>query len=235
VSTLARPISVLVVDDHPMVVEVLNAIVRAVFPGALLGMATGLDEALAAARTAPEPDLVLLDLGLPGCSGISALVRLREAAPALRVVVVSAVESRRVVLAALAAGAAGYIPKTLQPPLVAAALRLVAAGGTYVPLECIEPETQIEPERPQVALTARQRDVLRLIVKGFANKEIAAPAHRAGHGEAACARGVRRARRGGPRASRARRREPRHQARLTVAQSSTLGLTHQGYRDEHAA
>lgn len=172
-STLARPISVLVVDDHPMVVEVLNAIVRAVFPGALLDMATGLDEALAAARTAPEPDLVLLDLGLPGCSGISALVRLREAAPALRVVVVSAVESRRVVLAALAAGAAGYIPKTLQPPLIAAALRLVAAGGTYVPLECIEPETQMEPERPQVALTARQRDVLRLIVKGFANKEIA--------------------------------------------------------------
>jgi DNA-binding NarL/FixJ family response regulator len=165
---------VLVVDDHPIVVEVLDAILRSVFPGASLATAPSLEEALASARTLQKLDLVLLDLGLPGCSGISALTRFREAVPAVRVAVVSALESRRVALAALAAGAAGYIPKTLQPPLIAAALRLIAAGGTYVPPECIESgTTQLDPETARAALTARQRDVLRLIVKGLANKEIA--------------------------------------------------------------
>lgn len=174
-STLAQPISVLVVDDHPIVVEILNAILREVFPGAILCMASGLEEALASARAAHKLDLVLLDLGLPGCSGISALTRFREAIPAARVVVVSAEESRHVVRAALEAGAAGYIPKTSQPPLLAAALRLIAAGGTYVPLECIDSGSASDAalETRSIALTARQREVLRLIVRGLANKEIA--------------------------------------------------------------
>ena len=169
--------SVLVVDDHPIVVEVLNAIVRGVFPEANLSTASGLDEGLAAARAAENLGLVLLDLGLPGCAGISALAGFRAALPAARVVVVSAVESPRMVLAALEAGAAGYIPKTSQPPLIAAALRLIAAGGTYVPLECIASPAPLAGEAAsgasRTALTARQREVLRLIVRGFANKEIA--------------------------------------------------------------
>lgn len=173
-STLAQPVSVLVVDDHPIVLEVLDAILRSVIPGVSLTTASSLEEALASARSLQKLDLVLLDLGLPGCSGISALTRFREAIPAVRVVVVSALESRRVALAALAAGAAGYIPKTLHSPLIAAALRLVAAGGTYVPLECIESgTTEVDPQTARAALTTRQRDVLRLIVKGFGNKEIA--------------------------------------------------------------
>jgi DNA-binding NarL/FixJ family response regulator len=170
--------SVLVVDDHPIVVEVLNAIVRGVFPEAKLTAASGLDEGLAAARAAENLGLVLLDLGLPGCEGISALAGFRAGVPSARVVVVSAVESPRMVLAALEAGAAGYIPKTSQPPLIAAALRLVAAGGTYVPLECIASPVpalagEAAPGVSRTALTARQREVLRLIVRGFANKEIA--------------------------------------------------------------
>jgi DNA-binding NarL/FixJ family response regulator len=175
VIALAQPVNVLVVDDHPIVVEILNAILREVFPGVILGTAPGLEEALASARAGHKLDLVLLDLGLPGCSGISALTRFREAIPAVRVVVVSADESRHVVRAALEAGAAGYIPKTSQPPLIAAALRLIAAGGSYVPLECIDSGSASDAalETRAIALTARQREVLRLIVRGFANKEIA--------------------------------------------------------------
>ena len=170
--------SVLVVDDHPIVVEVLNAIVRGVFPEAKLSTASSLEEGVAAARAAENLGLVLLDLGLPGCAGISALAGFRAAVPAARVVVVSAVESPRLVLAAFEAGAAGYIPKTSQPPLIAAALRLVAAGGTYVPLECIASAVaavtdEAAPGASRTALTARQREVLRLIVRGHANKEIA--------------------------------------------------------------
>ena len=172
---LAQPVNVLVVDDHPIVVEILNAILREVFPGVILGTAPGLEEALASARAVHKLDLVLLDLGLPGCSGISALTRFLEAIPAVRVVVVSADESRHIVRAALEAGAAGYIPKTSQPSLIAAALRLIVAGGSYVPLECIDCGSASDAalQARAFALTARQREVLRLIVRGFANKEIA--------------------------------------------------------------
>jgi DNA-binding NarL/FixJ family response regulator len=176
---IPTPISVLVVDDHPIVVEILNAIVRGVFPEANLSAAFGLVEGLASARAAESLDLVLLDLGLPGCEGISALNEFRAALPAVRVVVVSADDSPRVVLAALEAGAAGYIPKTSQSSVIAAALRLIAAGGTYVPLECIESalapgaDEGVAAGASRTALTARQHEVLRLIVRGFANKEIA--------------------------------------------------------------
>src|SRR5688572_6847672 len=158
---------VLLVDDHPMIQEVLGAVARAVFQGADLDVASDLAQAIARAGSA-EPDLVLLDLGLPGCSGIEALTTFRKAFPLARVVVVSANEDRASVVGALDAGAAGYVPKTHAPPLVAAALRVVAEGGTYVPPQALRDDAGT----PQV-LTGRQLDVLRLMAKGMCNKEIA--------------------------------------------------------------
>jgi DNA-binding NarL/FixJ family response regulator len=103
---------------------------------------------------------------VPGCSGMDALTAFRQAFPQARVVVVSANEDRASVVGALEAGAAGYVPKTHAPPLVAAALRVVAEGGTYVPPQALQ-----EGERQ--ALTARQLDVLRLMARGLGNREIA--------------------------------------------------------------
>lgn len=161
---------VLVVDDHPIVTLVMIERARAAFPGAQVIPAGSVAEALALARVGGGVDVVLLDLGLPGCSGIEALVRMRTAYPEARVVVVSAFEERALILASLAAGASGYIPKTSTPRVVAAALALVAQGGVYVPPQAIGHE---RGSASPIGLTGRQLDVLRLIARGLANKEIA--------------------------------------------------------------
>jgi DNA-binding NarL/FixJ family response regulator len=168
--------NVLIVDDHPLLLEILGAVARNVFPDARIRTAENCEEALEAVHSDHDaPDLVLLDLGLPGCAGITALERLREAQPSTRVVVVSSSEERELILAALEAGAAGYIPKTSRPEVFTAALRLVAAGGIYVPPQALRAEipAAVVYQSRKTELTERQRDVLRLIAKGMGNKEIA--------------------------------------------------------------
>lgn len=161
--------NVLIVDDHPMVLEYLSSAVARALPEAALRTAVDLDGALEAARGA-MPDLVLLDLGLPGCTSIEALLVFRKACPRPRVVVVSATEERAAIRAALAAGAAGYIPKTAKPKVLVGALRLVMDGGTYVPPEALTGEAVHSPE---TELTARQREVLSRLLKGRTVAQIA--------------------------------------------------------------
>jgi DNA-binding NarL/FixJ family response regulator len=165
---------ILIVEDHPIVLESLGLVTRSVFPDATIYCAGDCREAESIVASVGELDLVLLDLGLPGCAGIGSLTCLRELAPTLSVVVVSAMEEREVILAALEAGASGYIPKSSRPEVIRAALRIVAAGSIYVPVQAIGTPRcgEIDPQAP--ALTVRQLDVLRLITRGFANKEIAA-------------------------------------------------------------
>jgi DNA-binding NarL/FixJ family response regulator len=126
---------VLLVDDHPIIQEVLGALARNVFADVRIDVASDLEQAIDRAGHGEAPDLVLLDLGLPGCAGIEALTAFRKAHPRQRVVVVSANEDRDSMADALEAGAAGFVPKTHSAPLMAAALRMVAEGGTYFPGE----------------------------------------------------------------------------------------------------
>lgn len=125
-------------------------------------------------------DLVVLDLFMPGMSGGATVRELRQAFPGLRFVVMSASEERQNVLDALAAGAFGYIPKSLEPEAMLAAFQQILNGGIYAPtLLLTEPAPLQEPMSPHVdpqilaTLTPRQCDVLRLLGKGQANKEIA--------------------------------------------------------------
>jgi DNA-binding NarL/FixJ family response regulator len=165
----------LVIDDHPLIHEIMPAVLRKALGEIDVATEATLEDGLARAAT-EAPDLVLLDLGLPGCEGLDAVGRFRMRFPELPFVVLSANVDRESILGALDAGAIGYITKTSTPDVMIAALKLVAAGGTYVPPEALEDEViRTRPRRRTGCpdLTDRQREVLGLILKGYDNGRIA--------------------------------------------------------------
>jgi DNA-binding NarL/FixJ family response regulator len=123
---------VLLVDDQALTIQVYAASVRRTFEGARVHMAVDLPEALQIAH-GRSLDLVLLDLSLPTCTGIDALMRFRTAFPAVPVLVVSANDDRERVKACLEAGARGYITKTAAVAGLSAAMKVVLGGGKYLP------------------------------------------------------------------------------------------------------
>jgi DNA-binding NarL/FixJ family response regulator len=160
-------VDVLIVDDHPLIHQTLGMAVRSVLPKSRVHDAFDLQSALEIAGGLPADSLVLLDLGLPDCSGIDVLRRFGTVFPDMRIVVVSASDKSVLIATALKAGAAGYIPKTLPPDVIVAALRVIAAGGTYIPV-------QVLPEIAQTPVfTARQLEVLQLLAQGASNRDIA--------------------------------------------------------------
>ena len=130
---------VLLVDDQPVTVQVYAAIVRKTFSGARVRTAVDLPEALQIA-SGHALDLVLLDLQLPTCGGIDALLRFRKSFPALPVIVVSVSEEKERIRACLDAGARGYVPKTSALVALAGAMQTVVTGGRHVPPEAQRPE-----------------------------------------------------------------------------------------------
>lgn len=165
----------LVIDDHPLIHEIVPAVLAKALGEVTVTTESTLEAGLARASSGEAPDLVLLDLGLPGCKGLDALARFRLEFPELPVVVLSADRDRDSILGALEAGAVGYIPKTSKPDVMVAALKVIAAGGTYVPPEALEDPIKGAPRRRggSLDLTERQKDVLRLILKGYNNERIA--------------------------------------------------------------
>jgi len=119
-------VDVLIVDDHPLIHETLSAMVRAAIPGASVHAEIELGAAIVRAMELPDLRVALLDLGLPGYSGIEALVRFRSAFPQVRVIVVSATEDPAIMEQAIAAGAAWYLPKTAKPYAMLAAIKSTA-------------------------------------------------------------------------------------------------------------
>jgi two-component system nitrate/nitrite response regulator NarL len=159
---------VLVIDDHPIIHRVMETIVPMAFENAVICGALGLEAGLALATSAIA--LAILDLRLPGCVGIEALFRLRAARQDVPVVVFSSDDERQTIGAAFDAGAAGYVPKSTDPQLMVAALRLVAEGGRYVPPQAFGGR---HVASGSVRITERQLEVLRLAAKGWSNIRIA--------------------------------------------------------------
>jgi DNA-binding NarL/FixJ family response regulator len=123
---------------------------------------------------AGEVDLALLDLYMPGMSGVDGVIRFRAAFPEIPLVVLSASELAEDIHRLLAAGALGYVTKSSPSEVILGALRLVLAGGVYIPPSVLEQHSggDSDPSRPG-PLTARQVEVLRELAKGQSNKQIA--------------------------------------------------------------
>jgi DNA-binding NarL/FixJ family response regulator len=166
---------VLLVDDHPILHETLRAVVASVAPEAQFHGETSLGGGVSRARQLKDLQLVLLDLLLPGCTGIEALVQFLKVLPRARIVVISATEDSDSVRAALDAGAIGYLPKTSSPKIIADALRGVLEGGSYVPPQAMGavPHAKSPLTLTDLGITERQADVLKLVTKGLPNSEIA--------------------------------------------------------------
>src|SRR6476660_2562033 len=129
------PVKILVVDDHPMIREALGTVLRQLDPGIQVLQAGNCEDAFAVAMREPDLTLVLMDLMLPGMNGLVGLRTLREKHPGVPVVVLSASENPDDVMRAIELGAMGFIPKSQSNHVMLSALRLVLAGGVYLPAE----------------------------------------------------------------------------------------------------
>jgi DNA-binding NarL/FixJ family response regulator len=124
------------------------------------------------------PDVVLLDIGMPGGSGIETVRRLKEKLPALKVLFLTMHEEEGMLLEALSAGGDGYIIKRADQPEIIQAIRVVQRGDVYVHPAMTrallsQPETTERPPEPVEPLTRREIDVLRLLARGNTNRQIA--------------------------------------------------------------
>lgn len=167
-------IRIAIADDHPLMRDALASAIGSAVPDAQFVEAGSLETTLALVAQTPGLDLLLMDLHMPGADGLSGVRAVRARAPQVPVAVVSADDDPGTVRAMLALGVAGFIPKTESPAVIASAVRLILAGGIYVPPRLMEPcPPASRAATAPSGLTGRQMDVVRLLARGLSNKAIA--------------------------------------------------------------
>lgn len=173
-------IRLLIVDDHPILCQGLRALLKYYDDIEVVGEAHTGEEAIACVDEC-EPDVVLMDIAMPGMNGIEATRRIRQEHPQTRVLVLTQHEERQYVIPVLQAGASGYLLKSALSSDLVTALRAVARGETflYSPLSSVlvEELQRYQAESPAsgpASLTPREREILRHIAEGKTNVQIAA-------------------------------------------------------------
>jgi DNA-binding NarL/FixJ family response regulator len=182
---------ILIADDHRLVIEAVKAKLSELEPGIEFVLAMSVDELLAGATD--ELDLALIDLNMPGADGQAHIDEIRRRHPAVPVIVLSGYEDPAIMRSALERGVLGFIPKAYSPEVMLSAVRLVLAGGVYVPpmmLTALPPgivagvaptqgsEARVAGASSQTlehlrsVLTERQVEVLQLLSQGKPNKLI---------------------------------------------------------------
>ena len=175
-------IRVLIVDDHAIVRAGLRMLINHQPDMDVVGEAADGHEALCQAREA-NPDVLTLDLTMPGGGGLKVLERLRQACPQTRVLVLTMHEDPSYLRAVLAAGGSGYVAKSAVDGELLAAIRSVAQGRTFVAINLSESEThQVLGDRatptasaaraPVQLLSPREQEVLKLLAQGYTNQEV---------------------------------------------------------------
>ncbi len=169
-----KRIEVLLVDDHAVVREGYRRLLERAAGLIVVGEAAGMAEAM---RLDAElaPDVIVLDIALPGVSGIEVLRRLVAHRPEAKVLIFSMYQDGIYATHAMNAGARGYLSKASAPDLLVSAVRAVADGGQYISPDVREAMTAQSNSAVQLAqtLSARELEVLRLLAQGFAADEIA--------------------------------------------------------------
>ena len=168
--------TVVIADDHPLFRTALREAVKPVLPNARISEADSFPALQAALQNNGPPDLVLLDLNMPGVKGFSSLLFLRSEFPHVPVIVVSGYEEPLMIQRVLHFGAKGFIPKTSSLEIMGSAVRTVLNGGIWTPPDV--PKADDKPEEEERAkrvasLSPQQLRVLLMLADGRLNKQIA--------------------------------------------------------------
>lgn len=168
-------IRIVVVDDHPLVRSGLEAMMLMFADLDLVGSADSGTEAVNVCERL-QPDVVLMDLVMPGMNGVAATTEICRRCPSTRVLALTSFEDEELMSAALRAGAIGYLLKNILAADLAAAIREAHAGRSVMAPEVIQALVRSVSGPPKVGhnLTAREREILALVTEGFTNSEIAA-------------------------------------------------------------
>ncbi len=165
-------IRVLLVDNHPLVLDGLRAVLETYDDIEIAGAASNARAALEVAQTA-NPDVVLMDINMPLLNGIDAIELFKRQLPNVRILMLSMHDSREYISTSIMRGASGYILKDVSTNEIVTAIHAVASGGTYFSSGVSEALLDGGEKRSE-GLSVRENDVLVLVAEGGSNREIAA-------------------------------------------------------------
>lgn len=182
-NSAAQPIqdplgSALVVDDHPLFCDALTLTLQSIADFEEIRSAGTLEKALDIVAQDSALGLVVLDLNLPDVNGLDGLVRMRNAAPRVPILIASSMADNRMISHALKAGANGFVPKHSQRSVFRRAYEAIRSGNSFVPDGYIDPQAGVENSPDDAlarlaSLTNQQARILQLICEGKLNKQIA--------------------------------------------------------------
>ncbi|TDQ67494.1 two-component system nitrate/nitrite response regulator NarL [Maritalea mobilis] len=169
----STPIKIILIDDHPLVLEGIRSVLETYAHIEVVGAASSAKQGLKIA-TASKPDVVLMDINMPEMNGIDAIEVFKEQLPHTRLLMLSMHDSREYISTSTMYGASGYLLKDVSTDEIVHAIETVAAGGTYFSTGAAQALMADKPKSDiETPLTTREQAVLLLVAEGVSNREVA--------------------------------------------------------------